>query len=116
MPVVDDTSRLNHMIGAAEKALEFARGRTRTDLDQDSMLGLALVRLLEIIGEAAGGISDKMRLKYPHIPWRDTTSMRNRLIHGYFDVNQDVVWKTVTAELPPLVTQLQVVLEDETQR
>ncbi len=116
MPLVDDTSRLHHIIEAAEKAREFTKGRTRSDLDRDAMLSLALVRLLEIIGEAAWGISEKLRSKYPEIAWREMTAMRNRLIHGYFDVNQDTVWETVITELPPLVTQLQIVLEKETKR
>ncbi|MDD4859571.1 MAG: DUF86 domain-containing protein [Dehalococcoidales bacterium] len=110
MPVVDDVSRLQHIIEATRKAQEFVKGKNRSDLDTDAMLSLALVRLLEIIGEAAWGISEKLRSKYPEIPWRAMTGMRNRLIHGYFDVNLDVVWDTVTTELPPLVAQMQKVL------
>ena len=87
MPLVDDISRINHIIEASEKALEFTKDKRRSDLDQDVMLSLALVRLLEIIGEASWGISEKLRSKYPEVPWRDMASMRNRLIHGYFDVN-----------------------------
>jgi len=115
MPVVDDSSRIRHIIEVSEKALEFTKGKQRSDLDRDDILGLALVRLLEIVGEAAGGVSEKLRAKYPDIPWRDM-SMRNRLIHGYFDVNLDAVWQTVTAELPPLVGQLRELLRKETGR
>ena len=114
MPLVDDMSRLHHIIEAAEQAREFTKDRKRSDLDQDAMLSLALVRLLEIVGEAAWGISEKLRSKYPDIAWREMTAMRNRLIHGYFDVNQDTVWETVTTELPPLVSQLRDVLKKET--
>ena len=114
MPLVDDISRIHHIIEASERALEFTKRRKRSDLDQDVMLGLALVRLLEIIGEAAWGISEKLRSRYPEIPWRDMTSMRNRLIHGYFDVNLDTVWETVTIELPPLVSQLRQHPQKET--
>ncbi len=76
-------------------------------------MSLALVRLLEIIGEAANGISQEMRDKYPQIAWRQMTSMRNRLIHGYFDVNPELVWENVTGELPPLMIQLQEAIEKE---
>lgn len=114
MPVVDDVSRLHHIIEAGNKAIEFTKGRKRSDLDTNAMLSLALVRLLEIIGEAAWGVSEGLRSKYPEIAWRQMTAMRNRLIHGYFDVNQDIVWETVTRELPLLINQLQKVLEKET--
>jgi uncharacterized protein with HEPN domain len=113
MPVVDDISRINHIIEASQKALNITKTRKRSDLDQDDVLGLALVRLLEIVGEAAWGISEKLRSKYPDIPWRAMTGMRNRLIHGYFEVNLDVVWETITAQLPPLVTQLRKLLDKE---
>ena len=81
-------------------------------LDKNEVLELALVRLLEIIGEAASGISSEFREKYPNISWRQMTTMRNRLIHGYFEVNMDIVWMTVTTELPPLIEQLQQVLDE----
>ncbi len=113
MPVVDDLTRINHIIDASERALRIAKGRQRFDLDQDDMLGLALVRLLEIVGEAAWGVSEGLRSRYPEIPWSDMTGMRNRLIHGYFEVNLDIVWDTVTVELPPLIPQLRKVLDKE---
>jgi len=62
MPVVDDISRINHIIEASEKALKITKSRKRSDLDEDEVLGLALVRLLEIIGEAAWRISERMRV------------------------------------------------------
>jgi uncharacterized protein with HEPN domain len=114
MPVIDDISRINHIIEASERATRFTRGKKRSDLDQDDVLGLALVRLLEIVGEAAWGVSESMRSKYPEIPWRAMTGMRNRLIHGYFEVNLDVVWQTIDTQLPPLVSKLKDVLRKET--
>ena len=95
MPVVDDITRIYHIIEASEKALKVTQGRSRSDLEQDDILGLALVRLLEIVGEAAWGVSETLRSQYPEIPWRSMTGMRNRLIHGYFEVNLDIVWETV---------------------
>lgn len=113
MPPPDDVTRLRHIIDAAKKAIRFSGQRERSDLDNDEMLGFALMRLLEIIGEAARGISIELRAKYPGIAWRQMSGMRNRLIHEYFDVNQDLVWETVTRELGPLIAQLQNVLEKE---
>ncbi len=116
MPVTDDISRISHIIQAAEQAIEFTKDRKRSELDQNVMLGLALVRLLEIIGEAAWRVSEAMRSRYPEVPWRDMTDMRNRLIHGYFDIDLDTVWETVTAQLPPLVSQLRQLQQSEAKR
>jgi uncharacterized protein with HEPN domain len=110
MPNAEDIVRLHHMLDAARKAVEFARTRERADLDKDEQLALAVVRLLEILGEAGKSVSDECRQEYPEIPWRQIAGTRDRLIHGYFDVDLDVVWKIVSADLPPLVTQLQEIL------
>jgi uncharacterized protein with HEPN domain len=103
----NDGVRLRHMLDAAREAVSFAKGRARPDLDSDRMLNLALVRLLEIIGEAARGLSPEFRDAHPATPWKQISGMRDRLIHGYFDVNLDVVWQTVTQDLQPLITQLE---------
>jgi uncharacterized protein with HEPN domain len=102
----DDLDCLHHIIDAASKAALFVAGKTRKDLDTNEMLALSLVRLLEIIGEAANGVSPAFRHRFPHIPWRKMTSLRNRLIHGYFDVNLDIVWDTILEDLPPLLKDL----------
>ena len=99
--------RLQHMFDAAQKALSLSRGRSRNDLETDPMLNLALVRLLEIIGEAAKALSPTLCAAHPEIPWKKISGMRDRLIHGYADVNLDVVWETVTQDLPPLITALE---------
>jgi uncharacterized protein with HEPN domain len=113
MPVIDDASRLQHILEAAQRTVRHTKNRKQVDLDNDELLGLALIRLLEIIGEAAWGISENLRNRYPDIAWRQMANMRNRLIHGYFDVNNDLVWKTVTAELPPLITMIEAVIKNE---
>lgn len=105
-----DRLRLRHILDAACEAVGFVAGRNRAHLDQDRMLSLSLVRLFEIIGEAARGVSGELRTIHPEIPWNKMIGMRDRLIHGYFDVNLDVVWKTVTEDLPPLVQQLKALV------
>jgi uncharacterized protein with HEPN domain len=77
------------------------------------MLKNDLVRLLEIIGEAAKGIFPSLRTDHSEIAWDKMAGMRDRLIHGYFDVNLDVVWRTVTEDLPPLISQLEELLISE---
>ncbi|GAB4227422.1 MAG: hypothetical protein OHK0028_00050 [Deltaproteobacteria bacterium] len=74
------------------------------------MLLLPPVKCVEILGEAASKVTEATRESLPEIPWRDTISMRNRLIHGYFDINTTIVWNTVTMELPPLEHALEKVL------
>ena len=98
------------MLDAARKATELTRTCKRVDLDKDEKLALAVVRLLEILGEAAKSVSSQCRQQYPEIPWRQIAGTRNRLIHGYFDVDLDIVWKIVLEDLPPLVTQLEKVM------
>ena len=102
----DDTIRLRHMLDAAREALEFTRGQSRTDLNTDRKLVLAIVKGIEIIGEAACQVSPTTRDRLPGIPWNDIMGMRNRLVHAYFDINLDMLWKTVQEDLPPLITEL----------
>ncbi len=110
----DDQIRVRHMIDAAETAIRFLQGKTRSDLDANQMLLFAVVRAVEIIGEAAVKLSDATRLSAPSVPWPAIIAMRNRLIHGYFDIDSDIVWATVTLELPPLLPKLRSLLDQET--
>ena len=102
----DDAIRLWHMLDAAREATKFARGRVRADLDGDRMLVLSLVKDIEIIGEAAYRISQSTRDQLKDIPWDDIIGMRHRLVHAYFDINLDILSRTVTDELPALTSVL----------
>ncbi len=74
----------------------------------------AVIRNLEILGEAAKGLSETFRAKYPDIPWKSMAGARDRLIHHYFGVNLDIVWQIVSLEIPAVISQLQnIVIEDE---
>jgi uncharacterized protein with HEPN domain len=64
---------------------------------------LAIIKSIEIIGEAASKVTDTFKTKNSNIPWNDIINMRNRLIHAYFDVNLDIVWQTVKTDLPDLI-------------
>ncbi|MBN1936964.1 MAG: DUF86 domain-containing protein [Anaerolineae bacterium] len=103
----DDAIRLQHMLDAAREAIGFVQGRTRVDLNGDRQLTLALVKDIEIIGEAAYQVSQTARDQQPGIPWDDIIGMRHRLVHAYFDINLDVLWRTVQADLPLLVAELE---------
>jgi uncharacterized protein with HEPN domain len=95
------------MLDAAKEAFSFVQGKGRSDLDTDRKLVLSLVRLVEVIGEAAGQVSKEFQAAHPEIPWPTIVGMRNRLIHAYFDIDLDRVWDTVKDDLPPLVASLE---------
>jgi len=109
----EDRVRLLHMIEAAQTAQQFVAHRSRGDLDSDRMLLFALVRAVEILGEAASKISEVARAEAPDVPWGLIVAMRNRLIHAYFDVNRDILWTTVTVEIPELLPQILALTETE---
>lgn len=106
----DPMLRLRDMLDHSREAVEMTRGRAREDLDSNRMLNLALVRLLEVIGEAAATIPAEFRSRYPQVPWSDIVGVRNRLIHRYREVDFDVLWGIVTADLPPLIHALEKIV------
>jgi uncharacterized protein with HEPN domain len=108
-----DIVRLQHLVDAAKEALSFIAGKSKADLFTDRKLALAVVKSIEIAGEAASKISRDLRANAPQIPWQDIVAMRHRLIHGYFDINLDIVWKTVKEELPPLISEFEKLLASE---
>jgi uncharacterized protein with HEPN domain len=99
------------MIEATESAVNFVTGRQRADLNSDQMLLFALVRAIEVIGEAAGRVTEPTRKAAADIPCSLVVSMRNRLIHAYFDVDNDLIWKTATEELPALLPKLRALAQ-----
>ena len=109
----NDEIRLRHMLDAAREARSFAQGQSRKDLDLSRMLVLALVKDIEIVGEAATRVSEDVQRSYPEIPWPDIIGMRHRLIHAYFEINLDILWETVTTDLPPLTASLEHILPTE---
>lgn len=102
-----DLIRLRHMLDSVKAILGFLRGKKRKDLDTDRLLLSGITRELEILGEAAGKISQTTKDLFPDIPWKQLVGMRNRLIHAYFDVDHDVLWSTITHDLPVLCKSLE---------
>jgi uncharacterized protein with HEPN domain len=101
------------MLVYAQKVVQFNKGKTRADLDSNEMLAMATIHMIEVIGEASRTISEKTKEKYPRIPWGPISGTRNRLAHGYIDVDLDIIWTIVTHDLPPLIRQLKRVLKEE---
>ena len=103
---------LNDILDAAQKAQQFVAG-----LDFDEFVGndekvFAVIRALEIIGEAARSVPEEVRDRYPDVPWRNIIGMRDKLIHGYFGVDNKRVWETVQDDLPPLHKSVAKMLAD----
>jgi uncharacterized protein with HEPN domain len=101
------------MLQAAREAVAFIEGREREDLEKNRMLVLAVVKSLEIIGEAASKVSESFKANFDHIPWPEIINMRHRMIHAYYDVNLDIVWATGTRDLPGLIIELDNLLSNK---
>ena len=106
-----DQIRFQHMLDAAKAAIAHLSNKKREDLDYDRLLLNGVIRELEILGEAATQITAETREQNKDLPWREMIGMRNRLIHAYFDVDHQAVWRVVKENLPPLILQLQVILQ-----
>jgi len=108
-----DIIRLRHMRDYSREAEDLVQGRVRNDLESDRLLSLALVRLLEIIGEAANRVSSEYKFSHSSIPWSQIVSLRNRLIHGYDAVDMDILWQILKKDLPILIEELDKILSKE---
>ena len=99
------------MLSHANEAVELLGVMDREELGRTRVMQLALTRLVEIIGEAANRVTQVTIQKYPGIPWHQIIGMRNRLVHGYDIIEYDLLWDTVTNDLPPLIMALKKIVE-----
>ncbi|MBE9158211.1 DUF86 domain-containing protein [Nodosilinea sp. LEGE 06152] len=111
MTALNDDIRLRHMLDAANQAIAFMEGRSKLSLDADAMLLLAVVKAIEIVGEAAAKITKERQAEIPQIPWSQIISMQNRLTHAYFDIDTDVLWQTIVEDLPELIRELETQID-----
>ena len=102
-----DDAYLLDMLLAARDAVEFGGGITYSQFENSRLHQNAIVKAVEIVGEAASHVSSGMRESQPDIPWGEIVGMRNRLVHAYFDVDIGLVWRTVHEDLPALIAQLE---------
>ena len=110
MPGHDDAIRLQHMLDYAREAVALSQGRTRADLDSDRLFNLAMTRLVEVIGESAARLSEATRRGQSEIPWPQVIAVRNRLIHGYDQINFDILWDIIELDLPVLIDKLEQIV------
>ncbi len=111
--VKDENLYLGDMLDTAREAQKIVGGKTRDDYDMDRMLQLSILHLVQTIGEAATKVSRQTRVRHPAIPWEQIIGMRNIIVHRYDDADDNVVWKTVTDDLAPLIAELERMLPPE---
>ena len=107
----DPWFRVRHMRDHAQEAIEMLGTKSLDELQADRTVQLALVQLIEIVGEAAGRVDSEIRAAHPNVPWQLAADTRHRLIHGYDLIEYAVVFDTVKVDLPLLVEQLDAILE-----
>lgn len=113
MSPLSDVAYLKHLKDSIDNVLSFSNGKSTDEISSNFMLSYAIVRGFTIMGEAASKVSKEFRKKYPQLPWRDMTAMRNRLVHNYFEINYHIVADTIRNELPLLRLKLADVLAKE---
>lgn len=109
----DELVYVGHMLDKAHEALSLVYGKTRQDYDSDSILRLALTHLIQVIGEAARRVSPQFREQHKQIPWDAIAGMRSKIVHDYMNVDEDIVWDSVTQELQPLIDELRKIVPPE---
>jgi len=102
-----DREYLTDIPNAARLAIEYSAGKTESEFEADMLVQDAVIRRLEVIGEAARRVSDTTREAMPDSPWSAIVGMRNIMIHRYDDVDARIVWSTMRESLPPLITVLE---------
>lgn len=110
-----DIDRLHHMLEAAHKAVEYSRGKSLAEIQADELLSLALVRLLEMFGEAARCTSRELQERHPDIPWTPIIGTRTWVAHGYMDIDMRILYNVLTQDLPPMLERLQAAIRQEEQ-
>lgn len=106
----DPLLRVRHMLDYSREAVELLGNRSLEELQSNRVLQLALVQLIEIVGEAGSRVPDEVRQANPELPWKQAIGMRHRLIHGYEFVDYEIIFDTVRDSLPPLIAQLEKLL------
>ncbi len=109
----NDPDQLAHMLAAAQEAQGFAYSLTKPAFQENRVLQLAIERLVQNIGEAASHLSEQFKREHVHIPWAKMIGMRHRLVHDFAAVDLDIIWDTVQYSLPPLIADLQRLMDEE---
>jgi uncharacterized protein with HEPN domain len=106
----DDWVYVGHMLDLCLQSQEILSGKDRSDYDRELVLRLALTHLVQVIGEAAQQVSKEFQDLHPQVLWREIIGMRNRIVHDYLNVDEDIVWEVVKKDLPQLASILEVMI------
>jgi len=107
-----DKAYLKHILDAISNIEKFMLGVSKEMFLENVEKQYAVLRGLEIIGEATKNLSEELKKKHPNIPWKEIAGMRDKLIHQYFGVNLDLVWETIKTKLPELKSQVSRILKE----
>jgi len=110
---IRDKSRLKHILDAIAKALEFTENISFEEFKSNSMPRYAVVKCVEIVGEASYMLTNEFREQHPEIEWRNIISMRHILVHDYYQTDDNIIWDTVKNYLPVLKEKIEVLYEEE---
>lgn len=108
--VVRDSGRLEHMLTAIDNVQSFLDGKTLSDLYNDKILFYAVVKNIEIVGEAANNVTKELQSQHPEVQWKDVISMRHVLVHDYYNIDARTAWQTAQDNLPQLKKQIEKIL------
>lgn len=108
--VIRDSGRLEHILIAIGNVQKFLEGKTFEDLCQDKILFYAVVKNIEIVGEAANNLTKEMQVQHPEVQWKDVISMRHVLVHDYYSIDARTAWQTAQENLPQLKEQIEKIL------
>ena len=110
---IRDLGRLQHILEHIDRAAQFMQGKTLEDLEQDTLLRYAVVKCLEVIGEAAYMLTLEFKEKHPATPWNVIIKMRHVLVHGYYSIQMPIVWDIVQNDFPVLRPQIEAYIKEE---
>ena len=108
--VIRDSGRLEHILAAIGNVQSFLEEKTLDDLCRDKILFFAVVKNIEIIGEAANNLTKDLQARHPEVQWKDVISMRHVLVHDYYCIDARTAWQTAQENLPPLKEQIEKIL------
>ena len=108
-----DGAYLLDMLLAAQDVLEFSAGLPWSEFERSRLHQSAVLKAIETIGEAAAQVSEETREAHADVPWKEIIGMRNRLVHGYFDINLERVWETVQQDVPDLIRLIEPLVPQE---
>lgn len=111
-PKRESSDYIKDISEAISKIEQFTQGMEYHTFVKDEKTVFAVIRALEVIGEATKNILKSIKTKYADIPWREMTGIRNKLIHEYFGVVYEVIWKTIKEDIPPLKPKIEQILQD----